>query len=121
MIINLVNNSIDSIMEMRAKGQLGATEAGLISITIKVDERKVSVHIKDNGTGIDERIMDKIFQPEYTTKPKNKGTGIGLHMAKSIVEKSLNGKINAGNSDTGAVFTITIPKVAYSVKPVPKR
>lgn len=113
-IINLINNSIDSIMDKRTKGDMTATEHGKILITIKVLERKVSIDIEDNGTGIEDNILSKIFEPEYTTKPKNKGTGIGLHMARSIVEKSLNGKITAGNSTSGAVFTITLPRITHS-------
>jgi len=110
-ILNLLNNAIDAIMEKRVDGILGATEPGRISIRAKATEHRAILEIEDNGVGIDGSIIDKIFEPEYTTKPKNQGTGIGLHMAKSIVEKSLGGKIKAGNGTTGAVFTIELPRV----------
>jgi len=115
-VINLINNSIDSITYKRSKGGLDVSEPGNILITLKVEEEEVSVIIEDNGTGIDEKTLELIFKSDYTTKPKSKGTGIGLHMAKSIIEKSLNGKIKAGNTDLGAVFTITLPRVSQTSK-----
>lgn len=114
-IINLLNNSIDAIMEKRADGALGATEAGRINIDVRLDGRRIYLTMEDNGTGIKEDSLARIFEPEYTTKPKNKGTGIGLHMAKSIVEKSLGGKIRAGNGFMGALFTVELPRVAVAV------
>lgn len=114
--INLINNSIDSILEKRARNDMGATESGLLVLSISTNDRKIYLSIEDNGTGIEESSLERIFEPEYTTKPKNQGTGIGLHMAKSIVEKSLGGKIRAGNTGTGAQFIIEIPLVAVTVR-----
>jgi len=111
-IINLINNSIDSILEKRSAGELGATDAGYIHICVTGEKGKVLIDVEDNGVGLKENDVDQIFEPEYTTKPKKQGTGIGLHMAKSIVEKSLSGKIRAANGEYGALFTIEVPCVS---------
>lgn len=115
-IINLVNNSIDSILEKRNDGDLGATDPGLIKLSLKAKGRRIFLSVEDNGTGIRGSNFESIFEPEFTTKPKNKGTGIGLHMARSIVEKSLGGKIRAENGENGALFTIELPRVAVAVQ-----
>ncbi|WP_456479351.1 sensor histidine kinase [Nautilia sp.] len=95
-ILNLISNAKDVIEEKSVK-------EGKITITIKTKQRSVSV--RDNGGGIDENIMYKIFEPYFTTK-ENKGSGIGLYMSKIIVEKYFNGKLEAVNDEKGAVFTI---------------
>ncbi len=114
-IINLINNSIDSIIENRTRegGEFVANK-GEIDITVKASPPlKIFINIHDNGIGIDEKNLERIFEAEFTTKPKNQGgTGIGLHMARSIVEKSLGGKIKAVPSSEGAMFVIELPRVA---------
>jgi len=110
-IINLLNNSVDAIMESRDKGIKGVTEAGHIYINTGIKNGMAFISIEDNGTGIPDNIMCKIFDSEFTTKPKSKGTGIGLHMAKSIVENSLNGTISCDNGEYGARFTLQMPHI----------
>jgi PAS domain S-box-containing protein len=112
-IINLLNNSVDAIMESREDGSKGVTEAGHIYITTGVKEGTAFISIEDNGTGIPADIMCKIFDSEFTTKPKSKGTGIGLHMAKAIVENSLNGSITCDNGKHGARFTVEMPHIPF--------
>ena len=65
--------------------------------------------IMDNGGGIDEQYLDKIFEPYFTTKDVN-GTGIGLYISKEIIHKHMKGTLHATNSTDGAKFTISIPK-----------
>lgn len=114
-MINVLNNAIDAVTEAREKGLVGVLDPGLISIEVWTKATKAFVQINDNGVGLDSAVIDKIFEAEYTTKPKNKGTGIGLHMAKSIVEKSLGGRIRANKRDRGASFTIEVPVVSVSI------
>ena len=107
-IINLLNNSKD---EFETK----EFEKKYIFIDTKVTEDEVSVTVKDNAGGIDEKIIDKVFEPYFTTKLKSKGTGIGLYMSKQIIEKHMKGLISVSNEDyiykeknyKGARFLIT--------------
>lgn len=66
--------------------------------------------VKDNGGGITIHPIEKIFEPYVSTKEQNEGTGIGLYMAKLIIEKSMKGKLEARNENGGAIFTIEIEK-----------
>ena len=87
-----------------------------VSIEGKRNEDSVTITIQDNAGGISEEIIDKIFEPYFTTKFKDKGTGIGLSMTCNIIKK-MNGTIRAKNNDNGALFIITLPK--YSELPNP--
>jgi signal transduction histidine kinase len=72
-----------------------------------MDARAV-VTVADNAGGIAEEIMDRIFDPYFTTKFQDKGTGIGLFMAKAIIEKNMNGSLSVRNTEHGAEFTISV-------------
>ena len=62
-----------------------------------MENKKVIIEIKDNAGGIDEGIMDKVFEPYFTTKHQSQGTGIGLFMCKEIINKHMNGQLNISN------------------------
>jgi len=70
------------------------------------------IRVTDNGIGISEDILDRVFEPYFTTKEQSRGTGIGLFMSKIIVEGHLNGRLSADSTSHGAVFTIDLPKKA---------
>ena len=76
------------------------------SLTIRMD--KNSIEIEDNGGGVDEAIMEKIFEPYFTTKFQSLGTGIGLYMSKIIITKHFNSELEVYNSKSGAVFKIAL-------------
>ncbi|WP_419770925.1 MAG: ATP-binding protein [Candidatus Marinarcus sp.] len=96
-IINLVNNS---------KEALSTIQYPKIIITVDANSSDVIVRIADNAGGIKQ--LNKIFEPYYSTKKE--GSGIGLSMVKTILEKSLNGKIEVKNEKEGAVFSLFFEK-----------
>jgi len=110
-LINLLKNAKEELEKIDLK------EKRYIFITAKTDEKCISISIKDNANGIDDSIINNIFDAYFTTKEKAGGTGIGLYMCKQIVENSMFGSINASNVNyqyhnkqyTGAEFLITIP------------
>jgi hypothetical protein len=69
----------------------------------------VRIDVEDNGTGIDESIMHKIYEPYFTTKEEGKGTGIGLYMSKVIIENSMHGQLTVKNIAGGACFQVSLP------------
>jgi len=104
-IINILNNAKDALLQNKIKNPK-------INIYTSQDEDFIKIKISDNATGIKEEILSKIFEPYFTTKNERNGTGLGLYMSKTIVEKHLLGKIEVQNNKTvGASFTIAIPKV----------
>ncbi len=78
---------------------------GEIEISTKGSKKHIKISIKDNGKGILDEDLDKIFEPFYSTKEQGKGTGLGLSVAASILQ-SLKGEIYARNHENGAEFTI---------------
>ncbi|WP_345975779.1 HAMP domain-containing sensor histidine kinase [Sulfurimonas sp. HSL3-7] len=102
-VINIINNAVDAIVQNGSQQR---------EIRIDTEERPehIILRISDTGGGIDEAIIDRIFEPYYSTKSKN-GTGLGLYMAKMIVAKHNNGEIDAANNGGGCTFTLKLPKI----------
>ena len=88
---------------------LEKVEKGKIFIRVHKVGKNVLISVEDNGGGIAKKDMKKIFDPYYTTKEKQNGTGLGLYILKLIVEDSMNGRISVLNTQEGAIFTIKIP------------
>ena len=101
-ILILLNNANDVLMQRKI------ADAG-IWITMTSGKEYLTVTVEDNGGGIDEEIIEKIFDPYFTTKPKEEGTGIGLYMASTIIQRVFHGSISVSNTDKGAKFLIEIP------------
>ncbi|RXJ61994.1 sensor histidine kinase [Halarcobacter anaerophilus] len=97
----LFQNSKDVLSEKKI-------DNAYIKITMKIDNNKCIIIFEDNGGGIQEDIIDKIFTPYFSTKDIKSGTGIGLFMAKTIIEKHLNGVIVPSNTKVGAKFEIRL-------------
>ena len=87
--LNIISNAIDALRDKEYRR--------LIEVVVKKSKNKIRVNIVDNGGGIDEAVLEHIFEPYYTTKYKSNGTGIGLYMAQQIVKKHMNGKIECKN------------------------
>lgn len=100
-LLNIITNAKDALVSNKI-------EKPLIKVNISKIENNVIVKIKDNANGINEEIIDRIFEPYFTTKGKGNGTGIGLYMSKLIIEKNMNGKLTVKNDNDGAVFIITL-------------
>lgn len=101
-ILNLLTNAKDAVLENKI-------ENPLIIIQTKIDDEYIYISIKDNGLGIKDEIINKIFEPYFTTKDEGKGTGIGLYMSKIIIENNMNGKIEVKNEQNGANVIIKLP------------
>jgi C4-dicarboxylate-specific signal transduction histidine kinase len=104
-ILNIINNALEACNEKSAKTGLQPN----IKIDTRENEKDSIIEIADNGGGIPPHIMEKLFTP-YTTSKGEDGTGIGLTLAKTIIEDHHKGELKAHNNEFGAVFTITIPK-----------
>ena len=79
-----------------------------ITIDTYNDENQCIIEINDNGEGIDQKIIDKIFEPYFSTKHNKNGTGLGLYMSKTIIEDNCGGKLFVSNNKFGAVFKVVI-------------
>lgn len=114
-LINIINNAREAIEQQ--KGSLR-----VITITCESDEHYCTISIEDTGGGISPLIVDKIFDPYFTTKFESQGTGIGLYMAKMIIEKHFLGKLSVYNTDKGACFVIRLNRAENESKSdVPRR
>ncbi|WP_152020123.1 PAS domain-containing sensor histidine kinase [Aliarcobacter butzleri] len=102
-ILIIINNSIDAFIHMNI-------HFPKILINAYTDNESLVIHIEDNALGINSDLLDKIFEPYFTTKHKAQGTGLGLYIAKMIVENSLLGFLSVENKQNGACFRIKIPK-----------
>jgi signal transduction histidine kinase/ligand-binding sensor domain-containing protein len=107
-ILNIMNNACYAVFEKSQKKPEGYSPT--ISISTKRSDQQVVIRIKDNGTGIPQAIIDKIFNPFFTTKPTGKGTGLGLSMSYDIVTNIHNGKLEVVSVEGESTeFIITIP------------
>ena len=103
-IVNILNNAIDAKIIKEKDGRFDAK----ILIKIYKIKREIFVSIFNNCGNIDEKIIERIFEPYFTTKFENQGTGIGLYMTKVIIEKNMGGKIEAINKEDGVEFLIKL-------------
>jgi signal transduction histidine kinase len=101
-VINLLKNGQDILIEREI------TDPRL-KISLKKDGDFAIFSVEDNAGGVPENIIDKIFEPYFTTKHQSVGTGLGLYMSKMIIEKNFGGKMRVENSEVGARFILIVP------------
>ena len=109
--INIISNSKDAFIEKKIKDRV-------IFISIKKFPNRILIEIKDNAGGVEEDILDKVFEPYFTTKHQYNGTGIGLYMSNQIIKTHLNGDIFMKNcsfkykniEQKGVITTIVLTK-----------
>jgi len=104
-IINIITNAKDTLIEREI-------DKKKIEKTLKIENNNIILSICDNAKGIDGDIIDKIFDPYFSTKEAKNGTGLGLYMSKMIIQEQMSGVLRVQNSDSGACFEIlfVIPK-----------
>ena len=106
-LLNLLNNAFYAVDEK--KRQLNGMYEPAVSVCTKKLDGKVEIHVKDNGNGIPQNIVDKIFQPFFTTKPTGQGTGLGLSLSYDII-KAHGGEIKVESKEgKGSEFKIQLP------------
>ena len=105
-ILNLINNAFYAVGEKQKQNISGYEPA--VTVSTKKLNDKIEITVKDNGNGISQKVLDKIFQPFFTTKPTGQGTGLGLSLAYDIV-KAHRGEIKVEtNEGKGSTFTVAL-------------
>jgi two-component system CheB/CheR fusion protein len=99
--MNLLANARDALQERK-------TPQARITVRSRLEDGKAVVTVTDNGGGIPEEVIDRIFDAYFTTKDLGKGTGVGLFISKTIIEKSMGGRLTARNTADGAEFRIEV-------------
>ncbi|MGG9962199.1 sensor histidine kinase [Ferruginibacter sp. SUN106] len=112
-LLNLINNAFYAVQEVSKEKSsfknLTSLYEPAVSLSTKRAGNKVLISVTDNGNGIPQKILDKIFQPFFTTKPTGQGTGLGLSLAYDIV-KAHGGELNVQTKEgEGTTFTIQLP------------
>ncbi len=100
-LLHIIYNSKDILIER-------GIEKGFIKLSAQKEKDNLLVIIEDNGKGIDDKIIGKIFDPYFTTKHQSQGTGMGLYICQIIVSKRLEGYISVSNTLKGAKFIINL-------------
>lgn len=103
-VFNLINNACQAMQEN-----------GTVRVETETTKGWVEIRVKDSGPGIDPSILDRIFDPFFTTKPKGEGTGLGLSMSRSIIEK-YGGKLTVQSAvGEGTQFVVSLPEARDSL------
>jgi C4-dicarboxylate-specific signal transduction histidine kinase len=103
-ILNILINARDALLERKTVGPR-------ISVTVVCKSDSGIITVADNAGGIPNDCIGKVFDPYFTTKEIQKGTGLGLYMAKTIIEKNMNGILTVANGKDGAEFCIEVENV----------
>ena len=106
-IINLIINSIAHAFTNINRGEM--------TIDIALDQQRLVILYRDNGVGVNEEQLEKLFDPFYTTKASKGGTGLGTHIIKNLIEDTLNGSIEAYSKESeGLSYHMSFPDMRYS-------
>ncbi len=122
-ILNLINNAFYAVNERKKwEGSNNDTQGSFLNpptrtsyaptVTVSTHkfENAIEIRVIDNGTGMSENVIEKIFQPFFTTKPTGSGTGLGLSLAYDIITKGHSGTLKVGSTpDVGSEFVVTLP------------
>ena len=120
-LLNLYNNAFYAVAEKNTSTSLPAGQAGsvlneklyepTVSVSTKKVNGKIEISVRDNGNGIPKKVLDKIFQPFFTTKPTGQGTGLGLSLSYDII-KAHGGEIKVESKEgEGTIFIIQLPPI----------
>jgi signal transduction histidine kinase len=107
-ILNLITNAFYAVNEKKLKGIEGYEPT--VTVSTKKEGNKLFITVKDNGSGIPEKVKEKIFQPFFTTKPTGEGTGLGLSMSYDIITKGHGGELLVASEEgKETTFKIILP------------
>jgi signal transduction histidine kinase len=108
-LLNLYNNAFYAVNEQKSQNLISYEPT--VSVTTKKSDNHVIITVSDNGNGIPQNIVDKIFQPFFTTKPTGSGTGLGLSLSYDIV-KAHGGEVKVESEESkGSEFIVQLPDV----------
>ncbi|HEV8506143.1 MAG TPA: ATP-binding protein [Chitinophagaceae bacterium] len=108
-LLNLINNAFYSVSE-KQKQDIPGYEPTITVATKKMGDSRVELSVADNGNGVPKKVLDKIFQPFFTTKPTGLGTGLGLSLSYDIITRGHNGELKVETKEgEGAEFIIILP------------
>jgi signal transduction histidine kinase len=106
--LNLFNNAFYAVHQK--KKMLNGTFEPMVQVSIEKKNNKIKISVKDNGVGIPEEVLSKIFHPFFTTKPAGEGTGLGLSLSYDIITKVHGGEMKLNTKkEEGAEFIILLP------------
>lgn len=108
-MLNLLNNAIDAVSPQGAAGSVAVRT----SVVHTDGQQWVVITVSDNGPGIPEAILGRVFDPFFSTKPAGQGTGLGLFLTYGIVSDH-RGRVEVQNGHTGAIFTVVLPTVGHA-------
>ncbi len=108
-LVNIIANARDALQQKEQESNESFEKK--IEIRVECDSESIYIYVIDNGSGIPEHILPHIFNPYYTTKSSQSGTGVGLYMAKIIVEKEMGGQLSAQSLNDTTQFLIKLKRV----------
>jgi len=109
-VLNLLTNAFYTVDEKYKNLNKGNNYQPTVTIATKANANNITVTVTDNGNGMPQEVIEKIFQPFFTTKPTGKGTGLGLSMSYDIIKKGHNGELKVSSTENeGTTFSIIIP------------
>ncbi|MCW3118947.1 MAG: hypothetical protein JWM28_3029, partial [Chitinophagaceae bacterium] len=114
-LLNLYNNAFYAVLDKKKSWFSTATDPAdkyepTVSVSTKKIGDKIEIRVKDNGNGVPQKVIDKIFQPFFTTKPTGQGTGLGLSLSYDIIKKGHSGELKVETKEgEGAEFIIQLP------------
>ncbi len=107
-LLNLINNAFFAVSVKSKTGVNGYVP--MVTVQTKHADNHIEIRVKDNADGIPDHVLDKIFQPFFTTKPTGQGTGLGLSLSYDIITKGHNGSLEVDTTvGVGTEFIITLP------------
>ncbi|RXJ85581.1 PAS domain-containing protein [Arcobacter sp. CECT 8985] len=104
-IVNILNNASEAAIIKLKEQSFSPT----LDINVTLRQKDVMIELSNNCGEVEDEVLDRMFEPYFTTKFEYQGTGIGLYMAKTIIEKNMNGQIYVENINNGVKFTIILP------------
>lgn len=105
--LNIINNSIDAHKTRDEKNPDNRQKKRIV-IDYTLNDNAIEITLADNAGGIEDKVIENIFDPYFTTKDMQNGTGLGLYMSKTIIEKHFGGDLSVENKNEGACFTIRL-------------